>query len=361
MKGVTSGGESQVEDATTKLYRERIRTLTSTLPMALYITEPNAGFQGPRLLGDAIGGSLGFKPDAFRKNGQLWVARIHPDDLPDLQETIAGAARTGSLAVKYRWRCGDGTEKLFLDRGVMTSSPASLHRNLIGICLDITQRDKLSSLLAQYGDLGIVVPRANGNHKDLLHDFNNLLTVIIWNLERAVWRMNGVQSPRAKWTALRAAMTTVLIPRNSGTTLAEKTSADPKRGWTVLLVEDDRDVRDMTVARLEDMGHRVLETDSATSALGMLAEGATIDLMLADINLPGGMNGADLARHARRLHPRIKLLFVSGSRPPREIERNLSGEILLKPYRREELTAAMARAAAGSSSSREQRETRPPS
>ena len=351
-----------MEDATTRLYRERIRTLTSTLPIALYITEPNAGFHGPRLLGQAIGGSLGFKPDAFRKNGQLWVSRIHPEDLPNLHGTIAGAARTGSLAVKYRWRCADGTEKFFLDRGVMTSSPASLHRNLIGICLDITQRDKLSSLLARYGDLGIVVPRANGSHDDLVHDFNNLLTVIIWNLERAVWRMNGVQSPRAKWTALNAAMTTVLIPpRNSGAILAKKPSSDPKGGWTVLLVEDDRDVRDMTVARLEDMGHRVLETDSATSALGMLAEGATVDFMLTDINLPGGMNGVDLARQARRLHPRLKLLFVSGCRPPREIERNLSGEILLKPYRREELTAAMARAAAGAPSSREQQETRAPS
>lgn len=338
-----------MRDGTTTLYQERVRTLTSTLPIALYITEPNAGFHGSRMIGPAIGDSLGFKPDAFRKNGQLWVSRINPEDLPEVLRTTQDASRTGTLSMTYRWRCADGTERLFLDRGVMTSSPASRHRNLIGVCLDLTQQDKLSRLLQRYGDLGIVAPRAEASQKDLIHDFNNLLTVIIWNLERSIGRMNGVQSPRAKWTALDVAMTTVLIPpRLSNATEAKNASTKPQNGWTILLVEDDPDVRDMTVARLEDMGHHVLGTDSATSALDiLLAEGMSVDLMLTDINLPGDMNGVDLARHARKLQPRIKLLFVSGCRPPREIERNLSGEVLLKPYRREELTAAMARARAG--------------
>lgn len=346
-------------DGTTTLFQERLRVLMSTLPIALYITEPDAGLCGPRLLGQAIGGSLGFKSFSFLKNARLWASRVHPDDYPKVLSAASTAAKTGVMSVRYRWHCADGTEKLFLDRGIVVAASGGPTKNLIGVCLDVTEQDKLKRLLGHYRELGFVTsPVENISPEEAMHDVNNLLTVIIWNLERAVWQMDGVPSLRGKWRALRTALTTVVNSRAAPVAADRETAAARKGAQTILLVEDDPDVRDATVARLEDMGHRIVEASTAKSALDVLADGAAVDLMLTDINIPGGMSGIDLAQQALKLQPRMKLLFVSGRRPPREIERRLAGEVLLKPYRREELAAAMARAFAGVSAPLEQREAR---
>jgi CheY-like chemotaxis protein len=295
------------------------------------------------MLGEAIGESLGFKPEVFRQR-DLWTSRIHPDDFAAVLRAASDARRQGTLSVKYRWRCADGGDKLFFDRGIMTCAPGSNHADLIGICLDITEQQKLEKLHKYYCDLGIVVPPANAALRDVLHDFNNLLTVVIWNLERSVTLLDGARSSSARWTALHRAITTVLYPKPTAPAQnGDKGSAKSAAGCTVLLVEDDPDVRAITVTRLEEMGHRVLETDGAQSALDVLANGAVVDLMLTDINLSGHMNGVDLARFALRIRPGIKLLFASGIRPAREVERKLVGEVLLKPYRNDDLTAAIAR------------------
>jgi CheY-like chemotaxis protein len=346
-----------VGDGTSTVFQERLRALMSTLPIALYITELDAGLSGPRLLGPAIGGSLGFKSFSFLKNAVLWPSRIHPDDASAALKAAANARKTGVLSVRYRWRCADGTEKLFLDRGIVVAAPGGQSPNLIGVCLDITEQDKLKGLLEHYRELGFVAsPMDNISPEDVMHDVNNLLTVIIWNLERSVWRMVGAPSLRAKWLALRTALTSVVNSRTNLETADRRSATAEKKTQTILLVEDDPDVRDATVARIEDMGHRIFEASSAKAALDILADGATVDLMLTDINMPGGMSGIDLADQALKLQPGMKLLFVSGRRPPREIERHLNGEVLMKPYRREELAAAMARAFAGVSATSAQRE-----
>jgi len=333
-----------VGDSAIKLYQERIRILIGTLPMVLYITDPDAEFRGPRMLGEALGESLGFKPDVFRER-DLWPSRIHPDDFAAVLRAAAEARRLGTLSVKYRWRCADGQEKLFFDRGIMTCAPGGDRGTLIGLCLDITEPQKLEALHKYYCDLDIVIPSANAPQRDVLHDFNNLLTVVIWNLERSVTLLNGDCSWSARWTALHRAITNVLFPKPTAPEqYGTKENTKGAAGLTVLLVDDDPDVRSVTAARLEEMGHRVVETDGAQSALDMLGNGAVVDLMLTDINLSGRMNGADLARHALRIRPGIKVLFASGVRPAREIERKLKGEVLLKPYRNDDLAAAIARA-----------------
>lgn len=346
-------------DSAITLYQERIRILIGTLPIVLYITDPNAEFRGPRVLGEAIGESLGFKPDVFRER-DLWTSRIHPDDFAGVLRAASDAGRLGTLSVKYRWRCADGGEKLFFDRGIMTCAPASHHGDLIGICLDITEQQKLEALHKYYCDLGIVVPPTNAAQSDVLHDFNNLLTVVIWNLERSVTLLDGARSSSARWTALHRAITTVLFPKPTAPAqYGNQGNAESAAGRTVLLVEDDPDVRAITAARLEEMGHHVLETEGAQSALDMLANGMVVDLMLTDINLSGRMNGVDLAQHALRIRPGIKVLFASGIRPASEIERKLVGEVLLKPYPNDDLAAAVTRAFSRTISSEPELATQP--
>ena len=81
---------------------------------------------------------------------------------------------------------------------------------------------------------------------------------------------------------------------------------------TVLLVEDEPQVRTLTRTMLTSRGYHVLEAASASDALKLIAEqDQPIDLLLTDIVMPG-MNGADLAREAAGARPSIRVLFMSG-------------------------------------------------
>jgi CheY-like chemotaxis protein len=81
---------------------------------------------------------------------------------------------------------------------------------------------------------------------------------------------------------------------------------------TVLLVEDEQQVRSLTRTMLASRGYHVLEAASASEALKLIAEhDRPIDLLLTDIVMPG-MNGADLAREAAGARPALRVLFMSG-------------------------------------------------
>jgi CheY-like chemotaxis protein len=82
-------------------------------------------------------------------------------------------------------------------------------------------------------------------------------------------------------------------------------------GETILVVEDDADVRDYVVETLRGVGYRVLEAVDAEAALAVLATNTQIQLMLTDVVMPG-MNGRALADSVRRSHPGVKTLFMTG-------------------------------------------------
>lgn len=95
----------------------------------------------------------------------------------------------------------------------------------------------------------------------------------------------------------------------------EETTAAPVKardGATVLVCEDDDDVRAYTVDLLYDLGYRVFEARDGKAALETLSTQADVDLLFTDIVLPGGMTGADVAKKARALRPGIKVLYTTG-------------------------------------------------
>lgn len=98
---------------------------------------------------------------------------------------------------------------------------------------------------------------------------------------------------------------------------------------TVLIVEDEVLVRDMTAEFLRIEGFQVLEAADVAEAKRLLqADHAAIDFVLTDIHLPGAENGLDLARHIRQRHPSIPVLIVSAN-PGNS---KLDGEFLSKPF-----------------------------
>jgi PAS domain S-box-containing protein len=81
---------------------------------------------------------------------------------------------------------------------------------------------------------------------------------------------------------------------------------------TVLVVEDGRDVADVTAALLEQLGYRVVRAENAAEALRHLQQGIEFDLLLSDIVMPGAMNGLGLAVICRERFPDIPVLLISG-------------------------------------------------
>lgn len=88
---------------------------------------------------------------------------------------------------------------------------------------------------------------------------------------------------------------------------------DPPRGHgTILLVEDEAFLREVTCEILESAGYRVLKTRSASEAIDAFREYKTIvRLLLTDVVLPG-QNGRDLAIDLRSVCPTLRIIFISG-------------------------------------------------
>ncbi len=137
-----------------------------------------------------------------------------------------------------------------------------------------------------------------------------------------------------------AKLSAVSRPADPGAPLAP-------RSETVLVVEDNHDVRDVSVARLKSLGFKVLEADSGRAAINVLRSGAKVDLVFSDIVMAGGMSGFDLARWIGGNVPGMKVLLTSGFSP--EVAHAEEGSdrklrILRKPYSRAELSEAIGEA-----------------
>jgi CheY-like chemotaxis protein len=112
------------------------------------------------------------------------------------------------------------------------------------------------------------------------------------------------------------------------------------RGETVLIVEDNAAVRDVTRQRLADLGYVVVEAENGPAAIDALEAGVKADLVFSDVVMTGGLNGFDVARMVRERWPRTRILLTSGY--PDDLLRGQDGEfqdlrILRKPYGRAEL------------------------
>jgi PAS domain S-box-containing protein len=121
---------------------------------------------------------------------------------------------------------------------------------------------------------------------------------------------------------------------------------DEKLGGTVLVVDDEIDILEVAVAFLEKMGFTTLEANDGASALKIIAQHGEIDLMITDIVMPGGMNGAVLAQKARILRPRLRIIFSSGFPAEALKEKTIpliDGPLLRKPYQRTEFAAVVYR------------------
>lgn len=103
---------------------------------------------------------------------------------------------------------------------------------------------------------------------------------------------------------------------------------------TILVVDDEPDVLNVTTAMLQSGGYAVIPAQSSDEAIYVLNSGARVDLLISDVIMPH-VTGYELARRAKALKPDMKILFTSGydSAPQNTDEGLPYGKMLWKPFR----------------------------
>jgi CheY-like chemotaxis protein len=122
----------------------------------------------------------------------------------------------------------------------------------------------------------------------------------------------GIDSELGRGTRVR-----IYLPRFFAGDAAAEAAPPPEHvplaaGETVLVVEDDVDVRAHTTGILGELGYRVVEAGGGNAALAVLQNREDIALLFTDVGLPGGMNGVQLAEEVRRRRPHLPILFTTG-------------------------------------------------
>ena len=148
----------------------------------------------------------------------------------------------------------------------------------------------------------------------------------------------------------RGTTVNVYLPRarrSSATARERETSLatvhEVHEGATILVVDDDPDVREVAVSSLESCGYHLLAAENGLAALDVLKGTERVDLLLVDMAMPG-MNGVEVIRRARERHPGLRALLVSGYADIAAFSPAEGDLVLQKPYRLARLADSVAKA-----------------
>jgi PAS domain S-box-containing protein len=155
----------------------------------------------------------------------------------------------------------------------------------------------------------------------------------------------NIYSEEGRGTTIR-----LYLPPAGAVTQAEAHSegAVPRgQAQTILVVEDERLVRDFVLSQLQGLGYRTVTAATGAEALALVEAGQAFDLVFTDVIMPGGINGKELADAIMLIRPGTRIVYSSGYTDNAIVEhgRLAPGALLLtKPYRRAELAQMVHRA-----------------
>jgi signal transduction histidine kinase len=139
-----------------------------------------------------------------------------------------------------------------------------------------------------------------------------------------------------------------LPPATGASLAAEAAFLPPVQGGneTILVVEDDKLVRDYVLTQLHSLGYVTLDAENATEALKIVNGGHAFDLLFTDVIMPG-LNGRQLANEILKIRPGLKVLFTSGYTENAIIHHGRLDEgvlLLAKPYRKSDMAIMIRKA-----------------
>ncbi len=115
-------------------------------------------------------------------------------------------------------------------------------------------------------------------------------------------------------------------------------------GETILVTEDDNEVRAYAVDLLRDLGYRVMEAGDGAAALRLLEQSPDVHLLFTDVVLRGHISGAQLAAEVRGRYPHIKILFTTGYARNAIVHHgrlDRGVQLITKPYTATDLSARL--------------------
>ena len=130
----------------------------------------------------------------------------------------------------------------------------------------------------------------------------------------------------------------IYLPRHTGAVdddaVQEEAAVGRGFGETVLVVDDEPNIRMLVSEVLTEQHYRILDARDGPSAFAILESGKRIDLMITDVGLPGGVNGRQIADRARVLHPKLQILFITGYAENAAVSNHLEPgmSVLTKPF-----------------------------
>lgn len=154
----------------------------------------------------------------------------------------------------------------------------------------------------------------------------------------------SITSSLGKGTIVSLYLPRVADSAGGTTTVTREQILYSENGETVLVVEDNPEVRELIMQRVEGLGYVAHEAANGVAAMKMLQEGAAIDVLLSDIMMAGGVSGFDLASWTRAHRPEIAVVLATGyaseelKREPNDLK---DVKILHKPFKRSELAFAL--------------------
>lgn len=181
----------------------RQELIIRSLPIVLYEAEVIEGGLARSFIEDNVAPLLGVDATTLHDDAMAWAQHVHPDDWPAVSKAIERIHENGDYAVQYRWRCADGAYRYFLDQGVLVGGDDYDSPKVFGTMLDVHEQRQLEQQLAHAQKIEAIGQLTGG----IAHDFGNMLTVVILNLDRVrrLGKLEG-QVARSVDLALEGAM-----------------------------------------------------------------------------------------------------------------------------------------------------------
>jgi PAS domain S-box-containing protein len=313
---------------------ERFRQFASNIDSVLWMMDPAT--ERTIFVNGAFERIFGLSPEEFLRDNPAWPTGVHPDDAPGVLEAFRDWLDEGTRAspeFEYRVLRPDGSFRWIHDRAFRVAGSGPDAGRIIGIAHDITddreaatERERLLSELAQARRTEAVGSFAS----KITHDLKNLMMPIITYTDLSLSDL-GPDHPVSKYlrnisqAASAASELTkrllLLRDRPAAVRLAPEPLPVPTRPASptrdreplrILVVEDEDLVRGLLHRSLEQAGHRVHAARSSDEALKLSEELRDLDVLVADVSLPG-MDGRSLHGRILSLCPGLRTVLVSGS------------------------------------------------